>query len=361
MISSNPLKTFVSPTRLSDYKDFDDHEFLVAITDTASGLKAYVSVHSTKRGPAHGGTRMMVYRQESDAIKDALRLSKAMSYKSALAGLPYGGAKGVIVLENDNVDREKILKAYAEKIEKLNGLFMTGTDVGLTDSDTKLMAKYSKYILGISGNDKKGYSTSKCAALGVYHAIRASAKHKYGSSELRGRKVGVKGLGKLGFELVSLLVADGVEVIAADIDQAMVEAVLLHYPSVKIVPSSEIHKQPMDIYSPCALGNEFSSRTIAELHCEIIAGGANNQLVSVKLGEKLHKRGILFIPDYIANAGGLIFVSDELEADGFHVERVLERVVNIENTVEMILKRSEVLGISPEAVADHIGEERLGS
>jgi len=282
-----------------------------------------------------------------------------MSYKSALAGLPYGGAKAVIILNNPTVNREELFKAYAEKLEALHGLFRTGTDVGLTDEDTAIMARYSQYILGLSKPDKGDLSTSKSAALGVYYAIKTAAKYRYGSDELRGRIIGVKGLGKLGSELVRLLSADGAKLLVSDIRSDAVNLIASDFPEVAVINPKELHKQELHIYAPCALGDEFKPSTIRELTCDIVAGGANNQLANTKAGDELFKRGILYVPDYIANAGGLIFVSEDLEKDGFHLDRVEHRLEAIKDILTMIFERSKATGVPTHRVADAIAQERI--
>jgi glutamate dehydrogenase/leucine dehydrogenase len=221
------------------------------------------------------------------------------------------------------------------------------------------MAKHCQYILGLSTGDKGGYSTSKTAARGVFYAIKAAARHRYGSDGLKGRVVGVKGVGKLGEELVRLLIADGARVLIADTDHQKTVKLKQELTGIEVVEAKDIHKQEMDIYAPCALGDEFKPAVIKELACDIVAGGANNQLPNVKAGDELHKRDILYVPDYIANAGGLIFVSEDLESDGFHLDRVLNRLENIQSTLAMVFERSEQSGLPTHRVADAIAQERI--
>lgn len=359
MLGALRPKKAAALTKLSDLKAFDNHELVIALNDEDSGLKAYIAVHSSKLGPAHGGTRMKAYTNELLAIQDVLELSRAMSYKSALAGLPYGGAKGVIVLPEGPFDREKLLRAYAKRIESMHGTFRTGTDVGLTDKDTQLMAKDCQYILGIGGGDRHGLSTSKTAAMGVQLAIKAAAKHKYGSDDLKGKVIGIKGLGKLGAELAVLLGNDGASLVVADINADQITDLQKKLPNLKVVPAAEIHKHQMNIYAPCALGHEFMSETIRNLKCDIIAGGANNQLIDDQAGDEIFKRGILYAPDYIANAGGLIYVSEDLETDGFHLERVQKRLENIRDTLGVIFKNSERDNKPTHRVSDILARKRI--
>lgn len=303
---------------------------------------------------------MKVYENEDEAVRDALNLSKAMSYKSALAGLPYGGAKAVIMLKPGiEYKRHDILQAYAERVDSLGGLFRTGTDVGMTDADTTFMSKYCKYILGVKQLGNSELTTAKSAALGVYYAIKAAAKFKYGSEDLSGKTIGVKGIGKLGYELVRLLSNDGALITVADINKESIDSIISELPGIKVVDSAVIHRQKLDIYAPCALGNEFNKKTISELNCQIVAGGANNQLENLEAGDKLFDSGILYVPDYIANAGGLIFVSDELEPGGFKEERILNRLKNIESTLEKVFSRSVKNKEPTHRVSDKIAQERI--
>ena len=337
--------------------EFDGHEFLIALTDKASGMKAFVAIHNRNLGIAHGGTRLRVYENEEDAIKDVLSLSKAMTYKSALAGLPYGGAKGVIIAPHSG-NKNDLLKIYAERINSLGGLFHTGTDVGLTDDDVTEMARYCSYILG-SNNASADYSTSKAAAIGVYYAIKAACVHKYASADLAGKTIGIKGVGKLGSELARLLYSEGASLILADVNHQAVQELADSLPGSRVVDPGQIHKETMDIYAPCALGNEFTVNTIDELRCGIISGGANNQLENDKIGDDLHSKGVIYVPDYIANAGGLIFVSEELEEDGYSKQRLEARLANIQNTVARVLKISQEDNQPTHRVADRLAWEIL--
>lgn len=339
--------------------NFDNHEYVIRLTDASSGLQGVIAVHSTARGPAHGGTRMMSYSSYEDAVEDALNLSRAMSYKSALAGLPYGGAKGVILSPAKAFDKKKILKAYAEKIDKMGGLFRTGTDVGLTDKDTALMKEHTRYILGLpkEGNDE--WSTSNAAATGVFNAIKAATKFKFGTTGLKDVTVAVKGVGKLGGHLVDLLVAAGATVTVADIEPEKTDHLKKRHPSIRAVDYQIIHAEPVSIFAPCALGGEFDEKSVSELKCQMVVGGANNQLKDENVGDLLHNRNILYVPDYVANAGGLIFVCEDLEEDGFQPKRVAERLNNISETVTEILEKSKSLNQPTHRVADKIAQERI--
>ena len=342
----------------SNFKEFDNHEFVISLNDDSRGLRAYIAIHNRNLGLAHGGTRIRAYTREEDAIRDVLNLSKAMSYKSASLHLPYGGAKGVIVWK-DGLNKKEVLKAYAMKVDALNGLFHTGTDVGLTDVDIRYMSKYTNYMLGVHSKNPDNLTTSKTAALGVLYAMKAAALFRYGSDDLHGKDIGIKGVGKLGSVLVDLLIQEGANLLIADIDETKLRRVNLLYPNVKIVPVREIHNYKMHIYAPCALGNEFTLSNIKNLSCDIIVGGANNQLTNTRVGDEIFKKGILYGPDFVVNGGGLIFASEELEKDGFNLQRVMERLDRIPKTLLEIFKSSQSEHIATHRIANKIAEDRI--
>ncbi len=338
---------------------FDDHEFVIRLGDEESGLRAYVAIHSTALGSALGGTRFLHYQNEADAVEDALNLSRAMSYKCALANLPYGGGKGVVI-DSEGLDKKHALLAYGRLIEKLKGLFKTGTDVGITDEDVKLMALQTSHMLGVTVADRGDLSTSKVAALGVYYAMRAALDHMYGTTDFTGKRIAIKGVGKLGGELARLLIEAGAAVLIADINPDSCTALKQRWPQVEVLDVENIHKQEVDIYAPCALGHEFTEDTVADLRCKAVVGGANNQLESPGIGDLIAEKGILYTPDYVANAGGLIYVADELEPQGFNRDRVIRRAQMIENTVTEIFEKAEKQNLPPSKVADLIAEARIG-
>jgi glutamate dehydrogenase/leucine dehydrogenase len=339
-------------------KEFDNHEMVIEFTDKETKLKGCIAIHDTNLGPALGGTRLQYYPSEEEAIRDVLNLSKAMSYKCALAGLPWGGGKAVI-FANSEADKDKMLQQYAIYVEKLNGLFKTGTDVGIVDKDVAKMARYTSHMLGVSDTDRGDLTTSGMAALGVYYCIKTSVKHVFGNDSLKDRTIGVKGLGKLGGELVRLLHEDGARLVVADADKQKTKKILKQYSDIIEVDPSEIHRQVMDVYAPCALGNEFTNKVVNELRTRIVAGGANNQLANESVGDKLFDRNILYAPDYVANSGGLIYVADELEKDGFRKERVLQRVKDIQLTLEEIYTMSKKQKTATHRIANEVGMKRI--
>ncbi|MEO5627430.1 MAG: Glu/Leu/Phe/Val dehydrogenase dimerization domain-containing protein [Candidatus Saccharimonadales bacterium] len=343
---------------LRDYKEFDDHEMVITISDKAAGLKGYIAIHNTARGPALGGTRMQVYATEEAAAKDVLNLSRAMSYKCALANLPFGGGKGVIIADNQQ-DHEAVLTAYAKMVDRLNGWFKTGTDVGVTDAEVAMMARSTKHMLGVVEADRGDLTTAKTAAAGVFASMKAALNELYDDETFTNRVIAIKGVGKLGGELARLTHQAGAKVMVADINDAQTKDLVAEIPEIEVVALADIHKQEVDIYAPCALGAEFTDEVINELACKAVVGGANNQLPDPGAGDKLFAKGIIYAPDYIANAGGLIYVADELESDGFNKDRVMQRTKAIQETLASIFSRSKQENLPTYKVADTIARERM--
>ncbi len=343
---------------LQQLEEFDDHLMVIAFEEKNSGLQGFIAVHNTHLGPTLGGTRFQAYASKEQALRDVLNLSKAMSYKCAMAGLPFGGAKGVII-KTPGMNKNAAFQRYAEVVEELRGLFKTGTDVGIYDTDVAHMARYTSHMLGVVPGDRGDMSTSSIAALGVYYSIRASLKHRYGSGSPKGVAIGIKGVGKLGGELARLLYADGALLTIADIDSNRCDEIAAANPGTKVCPPELIHTLPFQVYSPCALGNEFTRTTIKQLKTDIIAGGANNQLAHDGIGDRLHELGILYAPDYIANAGGLIYVADELEEGGFRPQRVLQRTKAVGQTLAEVYAAATEQHKSTNAVASNIARERM--
>ena len=341
--------------------EFDGHELIIRLYDKATGLRGFLAIHNTNVGPAVGGTRFCYYKSEEDALRDALRLSRAMTYKCALAKVPYGGGKAVLMAPRsasaaNTLKNEKYLAAYARKVDFLNGGFFTGEDVGMTENDIKMLVRHSSHIIG---KPKVGGMPAHWAALGVYESMRATLKAAYGSESFKDKTVAIKGLGNVGFDLAQMLVKAGAHIIGAETDKGRVERALKHISGIKIVSPNSIHKQKVDIFSPCALSGDLSKETIPELKAKIVCGSANNQLAAPEDGMRLFKRGIIYVPDYIANAGGLINVADELHSGGYNRERVERDVAKVRTTVASILAESEKSNRPPEQVADILGRSRF--
>lgn len=331
--------------------EFDNHKLVSFFYDKAAALRGFIAVHNTKQGVAVGGTRYWNYSSETEALVDALKLSQAMTYKCALAGVPYGGGKGVIIAHAAQSTKQKLLAAYAQRINLLQGTFYTGEDVGIDQKDVSILAKESKFIIGRPGI---GGDPSPWAALGVLYAIKAGLEFLFGTSDIQGHTFAIKGIGKVGGELCRLLYENGGNIVAADIDKKRLRGMKTKFPKMRIVNTAKIHKQKVDVYCPCALGDEFTKATIPQLRCKMICGGANNQLSSLEAGELLHRKNILYIPDYLANAGGLINVVSELEKNGYNKEQVEARVKNIEKTTKKILELSQISKKSTNRVTDDL-------
>ncbi len=339
---------------IENLPEFDNHEMVSFFYDEKTGLKGFISIHNTNLGNATGGTRYFKYNSDEEALRDGLRLSRAMTYKCALANVPYGGGKAVLIRDDKKPKTKEFLFAYAKKINLLGGNFNTGEDVGISEKDAEILAQKSKFIIG--GPNGAG-DPSPFASLGVFYATRAALKSVFGNEEIKGKSFSIKGLGKVGFELCRLLYEEGAIITVADIDEKAVKAAQNKFPKIKIVKPEQAHKERVDVYSPCAMGNEFNAKKISELKCKIICGGANNQLSSQKDGEILYKKNILYIPDYLANGGGVINVVDELEKGGYSRERVIGRVKNIQNTAAKVTELSQKLKKPANYVADELAEK----
>ncbi|MFY9463165.1 MAG: Glu/Leu/Phe/Val dehydrogenase dimerization domain-containing protein [Candidatus Sungiibacteriota bacterium] len=339
---------------IEELPEFEGHKLVSFIYDKRVGLRGFIAIHNTNLGPATGGTRYWIYDSEKDALSDALRLSKAMTYKCALAGVSYGGGKGVIIRNPRRPKNDALLQAYAHAVNLFNGSFYTGEDVGMTEHDVEFLAGHCKFINGLPG---RAGDPAPWAALGVFHAIEASLHAVFGTAAMEGRTFAIKGLGKLGSELARLIFEQGGEVYGADISADAVKKAVKRFPKLKIIKAAEIHTIKADVFSPCALGGDFNGKTIPQLKSDIVCGGANNQLVSAQDGARLQERGILYIPDYVANAGGLISVTEEWNRAGYRVENVRRKVAAIRKTVTHIIEKSRKDHAPTSVVADRLAED----
>ena len=340
---------------ITSLPEFDGHESVTFLHDRAAGLRSFIAIHNTNLGPATGGTRYAHYASEEEALKDALNLSRAMTYKCALADVPYGGGKGVI-MANRKPKTKVLVAAYARGVNILGGRFTTGEDVGITEHDLRVMQKESKYVNGRPG---LAGELGPWAALGVFSAMRAALKAIFGDSRIEGKTFAVKGLGKVGSELCAHIGKEGGTIMAADIDPLAIRRAKARFPKIKIVSPKEIPFVKADVFAPCAMGGDFTAETIKKLKCAIVCGGANNQLTSREDGTRLHKRGILYVPDYVANAGGLINVAGEMRKNGYHRAWVERKVLGIRNTVSEIIELSHATKKPMHEVADRLAEARF--
>ncbi|MFE1249659.1 Leu/Phe/Val dehydrogenase [Streptomyces sp. NPDC058735] len=340
--------------------DQGGHEQVVLCQDRASGLKAVIALHSTALGPALGGTRFYPYATEAEAVADALNLARGMSYKNAMAGLDHGGGKAVIIGDPEKIKTEELLLAYGRCVASLGGRYVTACDVGTYVADMDVVARECRWTTGRSPENGGAGDSSVLTAYGVYQGMRASAQHLWGDPILRGRKVGIAGVGKVGHHLVEHLRAEGAEVVITDVREDAVGRILAAHPEgVTAVADTAtlIRVEGLDIYAPCALGGALDDDTVPALTARVVCGAANNQLAHPGVEKDLADRGILYAPDYVVNAGGVIQVADELH--GFDFERCRAKAARIYDTTLAIFARAKEDGIPPAAAADRIAEQRM--
>ncbi|MFI8995426.1 Leu/Phe/Val dehydrogenase [Streptomyces sp. NPDC053542] len=339
--------------------DQGGHEQVVLCQDRASGLKAVIAIHSTALGPALGGTRFHPYASEEEAVLDALNLSRGMSYKNALAGLDHGGGKAVIIGDPEVIKTEELLLAYGRCVASLGGRYVTACDVGTYVADMDVVARTNRWTTGRSPENGGAGDSSVLTAYGVFQGMRAAAQHQWGDPSLRGRKVGIAGVGKVGRHLVEHLLEDGAEVVITDVRAESVERILATHPQVRAAVDTEalIRTEGLDVYAPCALGGALNDDSVPVLTAKVVCGAANNQLAHPGVEKDLADRGILYAPDYVVNAGGVIQVADELH--GFDFDRCKVKAGKIFDTTLSIFANAKADGIPPAAAADRLAELRM--
>ncbi|HEV2377641.1 MAG TPA: Glu/Leu/Phe/Val dehydrogenase dimerization domain-containing protein [Streptosporangiaceae bacterium] len=336
----------------------DGHEQVVFCQDNQTGLKAIIAIYSTALGPSLGGTRFYPYSGEDAALADVLNLSRAMAYKNALAGLDHGGGKAVIIGDPARDKSEALLRAYGRFVESLGGRYITACDVGTYSEDMDVVARESCHVTGRTVPNGGAGDSSLLTALGVFQGMRAAAAHVWGSTSLEGRLVGVEGVGKVGRRLVGKLVEAGAKVAVCDVDPHAVQGVRDSQPSVEVVADqAALLALPLEVFSPCALGGSVNDQSVAAMTARVICGGANNQLEHASLQKVLADRGILYAPDYVVNAGGVIQVADEL--GGFNLERASARAEQIFATTAKVLELADEEGVPPAVAADRLAERRM--
>lgn len=336
---------------------FRGHEQLVFCQDEETGLKAIIGIHSTILGPALGGTRMWKYDNEADAIRDVLRLSRGMTYKAAISGLNLGGGKAVIIGDSRKDKTDALMRKFGQYVNSLSGRYITAEDVGINTHDMEMVKMETDHVTGIPQSMGGSGDPSPVTAYGVYMGMKASAQHKWGSDNLAGKKVLVQGIGHVGETLVKHLVEEGAIVTINDIHEDRILAVSEKY-KTSIYRGDNLFSENMDIYAPCALGATVNSDTIAKMNCEIIAGAANNQLANeITHGAELRAKGILYAPDFLINAGGLINVYREISS--YDQGEALRRTENIYNTTLEIFKLSEENGITSHEAALELAKARV--
>ena len=331
-----------------------DHEQIVFCNDNETGLKAIIGIHNTILGPSLGGTRMWQYKNEMEALRDVLRLSRGMTYKASVAGLKLGGGKAVIIGDSKKDKNEKFMRKFGQFINSLGGKYITAEDVGMSLQDMEWVSKETKHVTGLPG---KSGDPSPVTAFGVYHAMKASAKEKWGNDSLSGKKVMVQGIGHVGEHLVDFLTKEGAKVFISDINEERLKEVANKF-KAEVVALDKVYDIDMDIYAPCALGATVNTESLSKLKCTIICGSANNQLADEKIhGVEVMKKGIIYAPDYVVNAGGLINVSTEIS--GMSGDEAMKLAQGIYNTTLSIFKIAKEKNIPTYAAANFIAEERI--
>ncbi|NLW16441.1 MAG: Glu/Leu/Phe/Val dehydrogenase [Firmicutes bacterium] len=330
-----------------------DYEQLVFCQDKSTGLKAIIAIHDTTLGPALGGTRFWNYESEEDAIVDVLRLARGMTYKSAAAGLNLGGGKAVIIGDPDKLKSEELFRVFGRFVEGLGGRYITAEDMNIKTQDLAYVNDETDFVVGLEG---KSGAPSPVTAFGVFRGILAAANEVYGSDDLTGKVVAVQGLGAVGYHVCKFLHDAGAKLIVTDIKKERIEQVVNEMGATAVAPD-EIYSVECDIFAPCAMGASINDFTVEQLKCKIVAGSANNQLAEDKHGDMLKEKGILYVPDFVINAGGVINVFEELK--GYNKDRAMSRAANIYDSVKRLLAIAKRDDIPTHVAANRMAEERI--
>ena len=342
-----------------DLSDFDAHEQLNFFTDTTTGLKAIIAVHSTYLGPAAGGARFWHYAEDDLALTDALRLSRGMSYKNAMAGLPLGGGKSVILANPEQTKSTELLAAFGKAVDSLGGRYVTAEDVGMSVSDIIEVSRHTKYVAGLPASEGQvGGDPGPHTSLGVFLGLKAAVKRKLGKDSVAGLHIALQGAGSVASGVARHAAAEGAKLSIADVDSDRAQD-LAEQTGGSVVDPAHIMTLEADVFSPCALGAILTEQSIAALNVPIVAGGANNQLETPQDGARIDERGILYAPDYVINAGGIINVSTEFLGDG-DASLVRRRIAAIPDRLEQIWSESASTGRDPASVADAMAQRLIG-
>ncbi|MGA8941766.1 MAG: Glu/Leu/Phe/Val dehydrogenase [Thermoactinomyces sp.] len=339
-----------------DYMEKYDYEQLVFCHDEASGLKAIICIHDTTLGPALGGTRMWTYDSEEAAIEDALRLGRGMTYKNAAAGLNLGGGKTVVIGDPKKDKNEEMFRALGRFIQGLNGRYITAEDVGTTVEDMDIIHEETRYVTGVSPAFGSSGNPSPVTAYGVYRGMKAASKEAFGDDSLKDRVIAIQGVGHVAYTLCKYLHEEGAKLVVTDINKENAERAVKEFGAEAVDPD-KIYDVECDIFSPCALGAVINDETIDRLKCKVVAGSANNQLKEERHGDMLEEKGIVYAPDYVINAGGVINVADELL--GYNRERAMKKVEGIYDNILKVFEIAKRDGIPSYLAADRMAEERI--
>jgi leucine dehydrogenase len=337
--------------------EFDDHEQVVFCSDKASGLKAIIAVHNTNCGPAVGGCRFWNYASDEEALVDVLRLSKGMTYKNALAGLNFGGGKAVIIGDPKLLKSDELFRAFGHALNNMNGTYYSAEDVNITTGDIMIAHQVTDYVVGLEG---KSGNPAPFTALGTYLGIKAAVKHRLGKDDLAGVKLSIQGLGSVGMYLCERLHKDGAELFVTDINEDSIDKAVTEY-AATAVALDEIYALDVDVYVPCALGATINDETIPQLRAKVVAGCANNQLKEPRHGDKLTELDILYAPDYVINAGGIINIFFEQDEDGYSADKATAKVGEIYQTLTEIFERSKADNMPTYKVADIMAQEIIAN
>ncbi|MFT5758034.1 MAG: leucine dehydrogenase [Alteromonadaceae bacterium] len=337
--------------------DFDNHEQVVYCSDEASGLKAIIAVHSTALGPAAGGCRFWDYANDDEALKDVLRLSRGMTYKNAMAGLKLGGGKGVIIGDPKTLKSDALFNAFGTAVNNLNGRYYTAEDVNITTGDMALVNQTTDFVSGLEG---KSGNPGPFTAYGTFLGIKAAVKFKLGTDDLTGIKVSVQGLGSVGYSLCEKLHQAGAELFVTDINQAALDKAATEL-NATVVGLDEIYGLDVDVFSPCALGASINDDSLNQLKAVIIAGCANNQLAENRHDQVLLEKGILYAPDYVINAGGIINVALEIYPEPYNADEATALVENIYGTLMRVFEKAKSDNRPTGAIADEMAREIIAN
>lgn len=338
-----------------DNSEYDNHEQVIFCRDTDAGLFAIIAIHDTTLGPAAGGCRMWPYASVDDAVTDVLRLSQAMSYKNALADLPLGGGKSVIIGDANKDKNEKLLAAFAQYVQRLGGHYYTAEDVGIGINDVEILAKTSDYVFGLAATG----DPSPFTARGCFEGIRAAVKHKWGRDSLEGLTVAVQGIGNVGRYVCKNLYNAGAQLIVADVNTDAVAYAVKKF-GATAVPPEKIYSQDVDIFSPCAMGGILNDATIPQLKAGMVAGVANNQLAEPRHGRMLHTKGVLYAPDYVINAGGMLNASGDIFGT-YDINQVMERVNLLYDATLRIFEMAKQKNRPTSEVADDMARQKIAT
>ncbi len=341
-----------------DHLFYDEHENVHFFSDKKTGLKAIIALHSTLPGPAVGGCRLWSYKDSTEALKDVLRLSRGMSYKNAMADLPMGGGKSVIIKPEDPFDRTALFSAFGKCVDSLGGRYITAEDVRVTPDDMHIVHQETPHVVGLPEGDFASGDPSPVTALGVFYGLKATVRHALGKESLEGIRVGVQGLGHVGAFLCDHLSKAGAQLTVTDISDSRSREITEKY-GAKLVSPEKIYDEEVDVFAPCALGGSINEKTLPRLKAKIIAGAANNQLSHVDIGAALLKRGIVYAPDYVINAGGIINVASEVAHRPYDFSWVDQKLHKLAETLKDIYLEAQKNNLPTNEVANRMAQMRL--